>query len=215
MARFKEGLWPLWKAGRLGCLLMQFPWSFRYTEENRQYFIRLRRTFHEFPLAAEMRHATWMTEEALGTFIDYQVAFSNIDQPPHMRAIPPTALITSPLGYVRLHGRASAGWFDEHPGNPAYLYTPRELADWRWRIEAIRPHASSLIVITTNDVGGASVVNALELSRLLGSDRQEAPPDLLRRYPERLAGFTSKEPVQQNLFPGAWSSPERALRVAV
>src|SRR6185436_19946718 len=57
---FKDGLWPLRSAGKLGCLLMRFPWSFRFTRENRDFVIDLRRAFHEFPLVAEMRHASWM-----------------------------------------------------------------------------------------------------------------------------------------------------------
>ena len=58
IAAFKEGLWPLLRARKLGALLMQFPWAFRFTAENhREFLIRLRRAFHEFPLVAEMRHA--------------------------------------------------------------------------------------------------------------------------------------------------------------
>ena len=80
IAQFKEGLWPLQRARKLGCVLMQFPWTFRYTEENRELLIALRRAFHEFPLVAEMRHSSWTHEEALGTLIDYHVGFANIDQ---------------------------------------------------------------------------------------------------------------------------------------
>ncbi len=39
IAAFKEGLWPLLGARKLGCVLMQFPWTFRYTEENREFLI--------------------------------------------------------------------------------------------------------------------------------------------------------------------------------
>ena len=105
IALFKEGLWPLLRAKKLGALLMQFPWSFRFTAENREFFIDLRRAFHEFPLVAEMRHSSWMAEEAIGTFLDYRVGFCNIDQPQYTRAMPPTAILTSDVGYVRLHGR--------------------------------------------------------------------------------------------------------------
>src|SRR5438552_632500 len=56
---FREGLLPLLRSGKLGCVLMQFPWTFRYTEENREHLIQLRRAFHEFPLVAEMRHSSW------------------------------------------------------------------------------------------------------------------------------------------------------------
>src|SRR5579863_7320759 len=34
---FKEGLRPLLRAGKLGALLMQFPWAFRFTAENREF----------------------------------------------------------------------------------------------------------------------------------------------------------------------------------
>ena len=34
---FKDGYAPLLEAGRLGAIVMQFPWSFRNTSENRQY----------------------------------------------------------------------------------------------------------------------------------------------------------------------------------
>src|SRR5262245_18030376 len=49
---FKEGLWPLLRERKLGALLMQFPWAFRFTPENQDFLIRLRRAFHEFPLVA-------------------------------------------------------------------------------------------------------------------------------------------------------------------
>ena len=42
---------------------------------------------------------------SIGTFLDYRVGFCNIDQPEYTRAMPPTAFLTSGVGYVRLHGR--------------------------------------------------------------------------------------------------------------
>ncbi len=47
---------------------------------------------------------------------------------------------------------------------------------------------------------GASVLHALELAALLGKTPGEAPADLLRLYPERLAEFTCDRPVQSCLF---------------
>src|ERR1700719_3111963 len=62
VAAFKDGLRPLLRANKLGAVLMQFPWAFRFNAENREFFIRLRRAFSEFPLVAEMRHSSWMAE---------------------------------------------------------------------------------------------------------------------------------------------------------
>ncbi len=212
VAAFKEGLRPLLKSGRMGALLMQFPWSFRFTAENQDFFIRLRRTFHEFPLAAEMRHSSWMTEEAVGTFLDYKVAFCNIDQPEYTRAMPPTSLLTSGIGYVRLHGRNPANALGAY-GRDAqysgrlrqhdYLYNEGELAAWQKRIEQITRFAERTFVVFNNDAGGKSFVNALQLQAMMTGVRGTAPRDLRRKYPVELAPFDPAYAEQQCLFPAA------------
>jgi len=178
LKQFKEGLWPILKAGRLGCLLMEFPWAFRFTRENRDFLIHLRRTFHEFPLVAEMGHESWMLDEALGTLMDCRIGFCNLDQPPWARAMPPAAIVTSGIGYVRLHGRG-----------PGYLYSPVELEQWRGRIERIGAHTNAVYVVTTNADRGKSVVNALELQALLGHWNGKAPGELARHYPDEFAAL--------------------------
>jgi uncharacterized protein YecE (DUF72 family) len=219
IATFKEGLWPLRKAGRLGALLIQFPWSFRFTAENRDFFIRLRRAFAEFPLVAEMRHSSWMAEEAVGTFLDYSVGFCNIDQPEYMRAMPPTAFLTSGVGYVRLHGRNpknSLGGYERPVADSSdspdtrgvrtrqhdYLYSEAELEEWAKRIEHIGRHAESMFVILNNDAAGKSVVNALQLQAMISGVRVPAPNELRRRYPVELEPF-GPQSAQQSLFSAA------------
>lgn len=206
IANFKEGLWPLHRARKLGCVLMQFPWTFRYTEENRAFLIALRRAFHEFPLVAEMRHSSWLHEEALGTLIDFRIGFANIDQAPYTNGMPPASVLTSRIGYVRLHGRNPQHWdweFGRAPKPTAahdYLYSSTELAEWKRRIEDIEQHAATTFVFANNDLGGKSVVNALQLARELGDDRRLAPVDLIEQFPDELADFHSKRPMQETLF---------------
>ena len=214
VASFREGLLPLLNGGRLGALLMQFPWAFRFTEENREFFIRLRRAFHDFPLVAEMRHSSWMTEEAIGVFLDYRVGFCNIDQPEYTRAMPPTAFLTSGVGYVRLHGRNpenSLGAFERgavRQKQHDYLYSEAELAAWAQRIEHVNRYADATYVIFNNDAGGKSFVNSLQLRALMesklesGSGRLTAPRELRRRFPMELEQF-GKVAEQQCLFPAA------------
>ncbi len=203
---FSRGLRPLLDAGKLGCLLMQFPWAFRFTEENRDFFIRLRRAFSAFPLVAEMRHSSWMREEALGLFIDYKVGFVNIDQPQRQSSMPPTACLTSSVGYVRLHGRGYGRWFQEFHEPPRevarrdYLYSTGELAEWRERIRHIGRFADSVYVVTTNDERGRAVVNALQLQQMLGIAKDSAPRTLMATWREPLASFRPDGPVQNPLF---------------
>lgn len=170
------GLRELKRGNRLGAVIMQFPWSFRYTRENRDYFIELRRAFHDFPLVAEMRHESWMRSEAVGTLIDYRVGFCNLDQPEHIKAMPPTAFLTSPVAYFRLHGRQRAWWWNEFrqsteqppasTRNRGYAYSPGELAVWKERVEQIRGIAERTFCFFTNDGGGQSVLNAMQFSSM-------------------------------------------------
>lgn len=210
VADFKEGLWPLLRGRKLGALLMQFPWAFRFTPENREFLIRLRRAFHEFPLVAEMRHSSWLAEDAIGTFLDYRIGFCNIDQPDYTSAMPPTAYLTSGVGYVRLHGRNpknSLGAFERQ--SPArlrqhdYLYTEAELEEWNRRIERISRYADSAFVIFNNDAGGKSVVNALQMQALNAGHTIAAPRELRRRFPVELEHFGPRHFTQQSLFPAA------------
>lgn len=212
VAAFKAGLWPLLKSGKLGGVLMQFPWSFRFTAENQDFFIRLRRAFHEFPLVAEMRHSSWMAEEAVGTFIDYRVGFCNLDQPEYTRAMPPTSLLTSGVGYVRLHGRNPANalgaygrdaQYSERLRQHDYLYTPEELAQWIKRIRQVQRFADRTFVIFNNDAAGKSFVNALQLRAEMTGIRGSAPRELRRKYPVELAPFDPAYAEQQCLFPAA------------
>jgi len=202
---FIEGLRPLQEAGRLGCVLMQFPWSFRFTEENREFLIRLRRTFHRFPLAAEFRHSSWLRQEALGLLIDYHIGFCNIDQPQRQSCMPPSATLTTSIGYVRLHGRGYGSWFQEfEPRPPAerrdYLYTPEELREWAERIDRISRFAEAVYVVFTNDAAGRSVVNALQMQSLLGVSSGAAPAALVGAWRGQLRDFRPDAARQQTLF---------------
>jgi uncharacterized protein YecE (DUF72 family) len=213
VAQFKDGLWPLLAARKLGCVLMQFPWTFRYTEENREHLIAVRRAFHEFPLVAEMRHGSWMHEEALGTLIDHRIGFANIDQAAYTKAMPPTSLLTSSIAYVRLHGRNPRDWqrefgrVTEPTAAHDYLYSREELLEWKARIQEIREHAAATFVFANNDVGGKAVVNALQFAEMLGDERRTAPADLIARFPVELEDFHADRPVQSALF--AACEPER------
>jgi uncharacterized protein YecE (DUF72 family) len=209
IAAFKEGLQPLVRGRKLGAVLMQFPWSFRFTGENREFFIRLRREFHEFPLVAEMRHSSWMVEEAVGTFLDYHVGFCNIDQPEYTGAMPPTAFLTSGIGYVRLHGRNPKNALGAYDRNAArlrqhdYLYSEAELADWAKRIQHVQRYAERTFVVFNNDAGGKSFVNALQVQAMVAGIHGSAPKDLRRKFPVQLAEFDPSHAEQQCLFHAA------------
>jgi uncharacterized protein YecE (DUF72 family) len=182
----REGLEALAAEGKLGALLMQFPVSFKNTSLNREYVEQLLRQFIEFPRAVEVRHSSWDNPETLSYFAQKNVAFCNIDQPQIGRSLQPTEHVTSPLGYVRLHGRNYDQWFEAERGEDRYnyLYSEAELSGWKGKIERIAQKAEVTYVITNNHFEGKAGVNALQLQHMLTGRRVKAPERLLKHYPE-------------------------------
>jgi len=189
---FKDGFAPIAEAGRFGALLMQFPWSFKNSPENREYLIGLGRRFREYPLVLEVRHATWTNPEVLDLLAELGVGLCNIDQPLFQRSIRPGAEVTSPIGYIRLHGRNYKTWFDEKADvreRYDYLYPAGELEPWVARIKQVASKTKETYVMSNNHNLGKAAVNAIELCSILKGEPVPAPASLVEYYPE-LQDFT-------------------------
>ncbi len=184
---FKRALDPLMEAGRLGALLVQFPWSFRNTRPNREYVGGLVVEFMEYPLALEVRHASWNQPVIFQMLRGLGVGFCNIDQPVIGRSLAPSSQATAPIGYVRLHGRNYERWFtaEDHPEERYnYLYSLAELDPWAERIKNLATAAAAVYVITNNHFRGKAVANALQLITLVRGGKVSVPETLLDEYPE-------------------------------
>jgi len=183
---FRKGIEPLMKADKLGALLAQFPWSFKNTQENRDYLAKLLEKFKDYPLVVEVRHASWNKPAVYQSLEKRGVGFCNIDQPLFARSIEPSARATSKVGYIRLHGRNYENWFSESADSAArydYLYSPEELAPWIENIRKVAETASDVYAITNNHFQGKGVVNALQIKSEIEGRKVEAPAPLLESYP--------------------------------
>ena len=180
----KEGLDALAGEGMLGALLAQFPVSFKNTNENRDYVESVTDRFKQYPLVVEVRHSSWNNEGTLRYFAQKGVAFCNIDQPRLGRSLGPTEHVTSPLAYVRLHGRNYDKWFDSDSRDDRYnyLYTEPELKGWKQHIDNIAKKSKVTFVVTNNHFEGKAVVNALQLKHLVTQQSVKIPPQLLKTY---------------------------------
>ena len=113
--------------------------------------------------------------------------FCNIDQPQVSYGIGLTRVVTSPVGYLRLHGRNAAMWFAEETSAAArydYRYSAEELQDPVEAAEVISRRARDTYVITNNHFRGQAALNALELRHHLRRSPIPVPPPLLTAYPE-------------------------------
>lgn len=191
----KIGYDALASEGRLGALLIQFPISFKNTNENRDWLERLILKFGSYPLAVEVRHSSWTNEGTLRYFTEKKVAFTNIDQPRLGQSIGPTQHVTAPLAYVRLHGRNYEQWFEHERAADRYnyLYTEPELEPWKGRVQQVAQKADKVFVVANNHFEGKAVVNGLQLKSMIAGRRVRAPEILLRRYPE-LERITEDDP---------------------
>lgn len=201
----REGFDMLAAAGKLGAVLLQFPYSFHRNRQNLNYLKKLLARFHDYPLAVEVRHSSWNDPRFFGMLADRGVGFCNIDQPLVGRSIGPSQRSTGGVGYVRLHGRRYDTWFSDDPESPPeerynYLYSPEELEPWAGRIRKVSETAKTTFVITNNHFQGKAVVNALELISLLTKSKVKVPEPLRHYYPqlEHIASEPLQEPM---LFP--------------
>jgi len=183
---FCDGIAPLADAGKLSVLLVQFPWSFKRSPKNRQWLARVTDAFAAYPLALELRHASWDCPELYGGLADRNIACCNIDQPLFKDSIVPADRITAPLAYVRFHGRNRADWFRSGAARNDrynYLYSEQELEPWIEKIKGMKQRVNDLFIITNNHYRGQAVVNALEIQAALGYAKYTIPQPLVDAYP--------------------------------
>ena len=182
----RQGMDALYTAGKLGAVLLQFPWSFKNTDDERLYLNRLLDRFKDYPLVLEVRHSSWNNPQIYEWLEGLGVGICNVDQPLFRKSIKPAAVTTAQVGYVRLHGRNYQDWFREKAPRDDrynYLYSVDELEPWIARIKEIAAKTKESYVITNNHFRGQAVVNALEIKATLTEQKVVGPAPLFEKYP--------------------------------
>ncbi|MCK4890135.1 MAG: DUF72 domain-containing protein, partial [Candidatus Aminicenantes bacterium] len=120
---FEYSISPLEDAGKMGGLLIQFPYSFKLTDQNLEYLLRLSDKFTNFIKAVEFRHNSWMNSELFDLFEQKGLVWVNIDQPVISQSIPTTSIVTNrEISYFRLQGRNYKSWFSNEGRDERYNY---------------------------------------------------------------------------------------------
>ena len=191
VAEVVRGFRPMHNAGKLGALLLQFPWSFRRNDDNRIWLDDVTSAFDEFPLVVEVRHESWAVPEFYEELAERAIGFVNIDQPLFRNSIKPSATATSPVGYVRIHGRNYREWFRKDAGVEArydYLYPPAELQPWAERTTQVaEAGADEVYTIANNHYRAQAAVNAIQLKSMITDEPVPAPETLFAAYEDELA----------------------------
>jgi uncharacterized protein YecE (DUF72 family) len=183
--RFREALDPLRATGKLGGILMQFAPYVVPREASVDYLEFAREQLGEDAMLVEFRHRSWYEEEQLSETLALleRIGASHVvvDAPKtDAKNVPPTVLaVTSPLVYVRMHGRNADTW--NVRGRSAaerfdYLYSDEELREWVEPLQELAGQAEQAYVVFNNNNRSPSgdggfvaqaAANAFQLRKLL------------------------------------------------
>ncbi len=194
VATAREAFEVLRDGGRLGAVLLQFPWSFRRDDAGRVWLDDVTRALADLPLVLEVRHASWDVPAFYRELVERGIGFVNIDQPLFARSIGPSATATAAVGYVRLHGRNYDDWFRDGASVEErydYLYSADELLPWADRARRIAATAPEVFVVTNNHFEGKAVANAVMLQAMLDGAPKDAPPGVAARYRDTLGALVA------------------------
>ncbi|WP_223155023.1 DUF72 domain-containing protein [Alkalibacillus aidingensis] len=184
---YQANLEPLRDAGKLQCILFQFPpwFDLNSTHINRLKFIR--EHFKDYPIAIEFRNRTWYDKRIRKKTIDFlnenQWIHTICDEPQAgVGSIPTVLEVTNPQqALIRFHGRNVYGW--NHNGQEnwrevrfLYNYSIAELSEWVDRIHQLKQQVDQLSILFNNNSGGHAYQNAKTLQQMLNISYEELNP---------------------------------------
>ena len=159
-ARFHDALTPLREAGKLGGILMQFPSYVVFKPVSLEYLKWAVEQLRGDPVLVEFRHRSWFEDdnraEVLSFLEDLGSAHVVVDAPKTdaKNLVPTVVAVTSPLAYVRLHGRNAETW-NVRGGSASdrfdYLYTREELSEWVEPLRELSAGAQEVYVLFNNN----------------------------------------------------------------
>ncbi|MEO6836113.1 MAG: DUF72 domain-containing protein [Candidatus Tumulicola sp.] len=156
-----ESVEPMVSAGKLACVLAQFPNSFKPEEEREEYVRRVVEAFEGVPVVVEFRNRLWQRPETIELLRALGAGYCNVDMPPIDRLLAPSSDASGPVGYVRFHGRNSKMWWrGSSVTRYDYLYAPEELVPWTDRIAEIEAQTRDTYAFFNNHANGHAARNA-------------------------------------------------------
>lgn len=155
LKRFCELMEPLQSNGKLACLLIQLPPSFRFNPEKLESFFETLREPYRY--AVEFRHKSWIRDETWRLLTKFHVAYTVVDEP----LLPPVMELTADFSYFRWHGRGKRPWYD-------YRYNKAELQPWIPKVKSASNQANVIYGFFNNHYHGYAVENCLQVLDMLG-----------------------------------------------
>ncbi|MBD3184561.1 DUF72 domain-containing protein [Candidatus Poribacteria bacterium] len=168
---FEKAINPLIEAKKFGGLLLQFPWSFKNTENNRRYLSNCKDRLTNYPLIVEFRHNSWISEPIFDFLKSLDMSYCAVDEPDLPGLIPPELAVTSSIGYVRFHGRNAEKWWEgDSSERYNYLYSEEEIQQWVPKIKELAVSTRDTYLMFNNCHAGHAAKNAKDMQDILQPD---------------------------------------------
>jgi uncharacterized protein YecE (DUF72 family) len=186
--RFRRTLEPLRASGKLGGILLQFPPYVVFKDLSLDYLRWAREQLGDDRVLVEFRHRSWLDDEnreATLAFLEELGATHVIVDAPKTEAknlVPTVVALTTPLVYVRMHGRNAKTW-NVRGGSASdrfdYLYSAEELREWAPALKKVGEEAEEAYVLFNNnrwsrrsdgELAAQAPENALQLRTILSGE---------------------------------------------
>lgn len=167
---FREAVRPLDEAGKLGCVLLQYPFGFKPLSQTASHWQWSVDRLKPWPVAVEFRNSAWLTADTFAALRAAGAGFCAVDEPRLPGLVPPVAVSTGPPAYVRFHGRNAAKWWKHKEAweRYDYLYSREELEAWVPKVRGLEAETGTAYVVFNNCHAGQAASNALLMRELLG-----------------------------------------------
>jgi len=187
---FKAGIAPLAEADKLGCVLFQFPASFRCSPETIERLKALLSEFAEFDKAVELRHRSW--DDNMQLLEEFGAVPAFIDEPKFRDSIRQDLGSTAGALYLRFHGRKAEKWWHHEHRNERYdyLYTREEIRPYAVRLQEVAKEKAiqKAYVFFNNHPNAKAVANAVMLRAELDVPVEaDLPESFKEKFPELTA----------------------------
>ena len=175
--RFKEALWPLQAAGKLGAVLFQFPPWLTQSRQAMSHVTHCVEQMDGYAMSVEFRHRSWwMPEQRAATLrmeAELGVTHVIVDGPQGFaNSVPQVWEVTNrSLAILRLHGRNTETW--NVRGHTAaserfnYDYADAELQSFVAPLRALAERVEFVHVVFNNNYEDQGQRNARRLTQLL------------------------------------------------
>ena len=174
---FHNSLEPLYKSGKLGALLAQFPPSFKNDQHGQLMLSAVIRTFGQYRLAVELRHRSWSDDRHTADRLrEHNVAWVQIDEPKFPSSIAASVPLTADFAYFRFHGRNRENWWaGDSETRYKYLYSTQEIKELADKMAPALEQTALTFAFFNNHWRGYAPRNAVALKKELKLPFEELP----------------------------------------